>query len=75
MGKSVYTISGDRIDEFTVKKILGMTALDYRDMYRDKEQAFLYKPHVTELMNRFHSLAVIAFGVPRELADYSLSRD
>ena len=74
-GKSVYTVSGDWIEEFTVKKILGMTDLDYHDMYRDKEQTFLYKPHVTELLNRFHSLVVIAFGVPRELADYALSRD
>jgi uncharacterized protein (UPF0216 family) len=75
LGKSVYTVSGERVEEFTVKKILGMTDYNYREMYRDKEQLFLYRPHVTELLGRFHSLVVIGFGIPKELADYGLSRD
>lgn len=75
LGKSIYTVSGDRIEEFTVKKILGLTKEDYHQMYRDRDPAFLYKPHVSDLLRRFHSLVVIGFGIPRELSDYAPSRD
>ncbi len=75
LGKSVYAVSGDRIEEFAVKRILGITDLDFRHMYMDKEMGFLYRPQVSELIRRFHSLFVIGFGLPKELADYGLKRD
>jgi len=75
VGKSIYTIAGERIEEFTVKKILGITDLDYHQMYFDLEPSFLYRPQVSELLRRFHSLVVIGFGLPRELADYAPNRD
>lgn len=75
LGKSVYTVGGDRIEEFTVKRILGITNEDYHHMYKDRETAFLYRPHVSELLSRFHSLVVIGFGIPTELTDYGPSRD
>ena len=73
--KSVYAVSGERLEEFTVKKILGITNLDYREMYRDRDQLYLYRPHVQDLLNRFHSLVVIGFGIPKELGYYGLSRN
>lgn len=75
LGKSVYAVSGERVEEFTVKRILGMTQEDYQHMYKEREPTFLYRPQVSELLRRFHSLVVIAFGVPRELEDYGASRD
>jgi uncharacterized protein (UPF0216 family) len=75
LGKSVYTIAGERIEEFTVKKILCITGLDYHQMYFDRESSFLYRPQVSELLGRFHSLVVIGFGITRELADYAPNRD
>jgi uncharacterized protein (UPF0216 family) len=75
VGKSIYTIAGERIEEFTVKKILGITDLDYHQMYFDLEPSFLYRPQVGELLRRFHSLVVIGSGIPRELADYAPNRD
>jgi len=74
LGKSVYTVSGDKVDEFTVKKILGKTTADYHAMYLDDTPLFLYRPDVSELLRRFHSLVVIAFGVPKELSDYVPNR-
>jgi uncharacterized protein (UPF0216 family) len=74
LGKSVYTISGDRVEEFTVKKILGRTAADYHAMYSDQDPLFLYRPDVSELIRRFHSLVVIGFGIPKELSDYEPNR-
>jgi len=73
LGRSVYTISGERIEEFTVKKILGITSDSYAQIYRHREPLFLYRPQVTELLTKFHSLIVIGFGLPKELSDYSPS--
>jgi uncharacterized protein (UPF0216 family) len=75
LGKSIYTVSGERVEEFTVKKILGLTNLDYYQMYLDQETTFLYRSQVTELVRKFHSLIVIGFGIPKELFDYAPSRD
>lgn len=75
LGKSTYTVAGEPIEEFTVKKILGATETDYREMYTDRAPFFLYRPQVVELLRKYHSLFVIGFGVPRELWDYARSRD
>lgn len=75
LGKSIYTIGGEQIEEFTVKKILRITNLDYHHMYTDCDPSFIYRPQVSELLSRFQSLVVIGFGIPRELADYGPNRD
>lgn len=75
LGRSVYAVAGERIEEFTVKKILGITDENYHSMYRDRDSIFLYRPQVSELLRRFHSLVVIGFGIPKELMDYGPSRD
>jgi uncharacterized protein (UPF0216 family) len=74
LGRSIYTISGDKTEEFTVKKILGKTNAEYHAMHSDNEPFFLYRPDVSELVRRFHSLVVIGFGIPKELSDYALNR-
>jgi len=74
LGKSVYTVAGDRIEEFTVMKILGKTTAEYHTMHLDDKPLFLYRPDVSELLRRSHSLVVIGFGVPKELSDYAPSR-
>jgi len=74
LGKSVYTVAGDRVEEFTVKKILGKTNAEYHAMHFDNEPLFLYRPDVSELLRRFHSLVVIGFGIPKELSDYVPNR-
>lgn len=74
LGNSIYTVSGERIDEFTVRKILGLTNEEYYQMYKDQEATFLYRPQVSELLGKFHSLVVIGFGIPKELSDYAPNR-
>jgi len=73
-GKSIYTISGARVEEVTVKKMLGKTNADFHTMYSEHEPLFLYRPDVSELVRRFHSLVVIGFGIPKELSDYAPNR-
>jgi uncharacterized protein (UPF0216 family) len=75
MGRSIYTVAGDRIETFTIQKILGRTDDSFHEMYKHREQTFLYRPEVTELVGKFHTLVVIGFGVPQELTDYAPKRD
>jgi len=75
LGRSLYTVSGDKVEEFTVKKILGKTTDDYHTLYLDDKTLYLYRPDVSELLRRFHSLVVIGFGIPKELSDYAPNRD
>jgi uncharacterized protein (UPF0216 family) len=75
LGKSIYTVAGEPIEEFAVKKILGLTEADFPGMRMDRSPFFLYRPQVAELLRQYHSLFVIGFGVPIELADYARSRD
>lgn len=74
LGKSVYTLSGDKVEEFTVKTILGKTNAEYHTMYLDDNPLYLYRPDVSELLRKFHSLIVIGFGIPKELSDYVPNR-
>jgi len=75
MGRSIYTVAGDRIETFTIQKILERTDDSFHEMYKHREQTFLYRPEVTELVGKFHTLVVIGFGVPQELTDYAPKRD
>jgi uncharacterized protein (UPF0216 family) len=43
LGRSVYTVSGERIEEFTVQKLLGRVQADYHQMYSNHEVVFLYR--------------------------------
>jgi uncharacterized protein (UPF0216 family) len=74
LGKSVYTVSGGRVEEVTVKKMLGKTNADFHTVHSEHEPLFLYRPEVSELVRRFHSLVVIGFGIPKELSDYAPNR-
>jgi hypothetical protein len=76
MGRSTYTVAGDLIDNFTIQKILGRTHDSFHEMYKHRgQQTFLYRPEVTELVGKFHTLVVIGFGAPQELMDYAPRRD
>jgi len=67
LGKSVYAVSGSKIEEFTIKKMLELTTLPFEEYDKDKEILYLYRPYVSQLIRGFHSLVVIGFGVPEEL--------
>jgi hypothetical protein len=69
MGRSVYTVVGERIEEFTVQKLLGNTNDDFHEMYKHKEQTFLYRPEVTELekISQFNCNRVWNTERPRRL--------
>ena len=56
-------------------KILGNTTDGFHELYKHEKQTYIYRPELTELVRRFHSLVVIGFSIPEELVDYASNRD
>jgi len=58
---------GDRAEEFALSRIVKGYTGSYDEFVRTqgKPQLF-YKPEVSELMRKFHTLLVIGFGVPEQ---------
>lgn len=69
LGKSVFTVTGERIEEFTVRKVLGLTERDFKEYTMERQPFHLYRPQIGELMRRYHSLFVLAFGTQSEFAE------
>ena len=74
MGRSIYTVVGDPLEAFTIQKILGLANSSFHGMNKQTEPLYLYRPEVSELVRKFHSLIVIGFGIPQELSDYARKR-
>jgi len=66
LGKSVYTVSGGEVEEFVLKTLLGLAELDFSN-YKTREPFYIYKPYLSELIRKIHSLLVIGFGTPEGL--------
>jgi len=63
LGKSVFVVLGDIVEQFTVRRLLGMTEVDFEHADQKNETLYLYRPHVAELVREFNSLFVIGFVV------------
>ncbi|MEM2896385.1 MAG: DUF61 family protein [Candidatus Bathyarchaeia archaeon] len=64
LGKSIYTVSGSKLEEFAIKRILGLTDLPFEKYEFENEKLYLYKPHVSELVRQLRSLIAIGFSKP-----------
>jgi uncharacterized protein (UPF0216 family) len=64
LGPGAFTLLGDDYEEYALSKVLGQydgTLVAFR---RSRESATVfYKPQVSELMRRFHSLIAVGFGL------------
>jgi len=67
LGPGTFTLMGDRAEEFALSRIVKGYTGSYDEFVRTqgKPQLF-YKPEVSELMRKFHTLLVIGFGVPEQ---------
>jgi len=64
LGAGAFTLLGDSYEEYALSKVLGDhdgTQADFRQA-RESPKVF-YKPQVSDLMRRFHSLIVVGFGL------------
>jgi len=64
LGAGAFTLLGDWYEEYALSKVLGdyNGTLEDFERSRDSSKVF-YKPQVSELMRRFHSLIVVGFGL------------
>jgi len=67
LGKSIYTVMGNKLEEFTLKKALELTDHDFNE-YEEEDSFHIFKPYLSELIRMFHTLIVIGFGKPEPLS-------
>ena len=67
MGPGAFTILGDKPEAYAVSRMLSRFDGDFEE-YRAKSgpELVVYKPQVSELTRKFHSLIVIGFGVSED---------
>jgi len=64
LGPGAFTLLGDDYEEFALSKVLGEYNGTLEDFQRSRDSATVfYKPQVSELTRRFHSLVVVGFGL------------
>ena len=68
MGRGAYTVIGDKPEAYAVARALGSFTGDLQEYRRQSgPELIVYKPEISELMRKYHSLIVIGFGVPEDL--------
>ncbi len=64
LGAGAFTLLGDSYEEYALSKLLGDYKGTLEDFIRSRgSPTIFYKPQVSELMRRFHSLIVVGFGL------------
>jgi uncharacterized protein (UPF0216 family) len=67
LGIGAFVLLGDRVEEYALFKMVAGSNITMEE-FRDQTSPYIfYKPQVSELLRRFHSLIVIGFGVSDEL--------
>ena len=67
MGRGAFTVLGDRPEAYTVVRALGSFNGDFEEYRRQSgPELVVYKPEVSELTRKYHSLIVMGFGVPED---------
>jgi hypothetical protein len=63
LGLGAFTVLGDRYEEYAMLLLAGSVYGSF-DEYKEQEPevALLFKPQISSLMRRFHSLLVLGFG-------------
>lgn len=64
LGPGAFTLLGDPNEEYAVSNILGEYNGTLAEFQRSRQSpTVFYKPQVSELTRRFHSLVVVGFGL------------
>jgi uncharacterized protein (UPF0216 family) len=63
LGTGVFTVLGDPYEEYSILLLTSAFIGTFEDFKRETHgTATIYKPQVSDLLRRFHSLIVIGFG-------------
>jgi uncharacterized protein (UPF0216 family) len=64
LGAGAFTLLGDSYEEYALSRLLGDKITSLADFQGSgKSPTVFYKPQVSELMRRFHSLVSVGFGL------------
>ena len=64
LGPGAFTLLGDPYEEYALSKILGEFSGTLAEFQESRQSpTVFYKPQVSELTRRFHSLIVVGFGL------------
>jgi uncharacterized protein len=64
LGAGAFTLLGDSYEEYALSRLLGDKDSNLADFQGSgKSPAVFYKPQISELMRRFHSLVSVGFGL------------
>jgi uncharacterized protein (UPF0216 family) len=64
LGPGAFTLLGDDYEEYALSKVLGEYNGTLAEFQRSRQSpSVFYKPQVSELTRRFHSLIVVGFGL------------
>jgi uncharacterized protein (UPF0216 family) len=63
LGLGAFTVMGDRYEEYAMLLLAGSVHGSFEE-YKDQkpEVAVIFKPQISSLMRRFHSLLILGFG-------------
>jgi len=67
LGLGAFVLLGDRVEEYVVFRMVAASNITLEEFRDQITPCVFYKPQVSELLRRFHSLIVIGFGVSDEL--------
>jgi len=67
LGLGAFALLGDRVEEYALFRMVAGNNVTLEEFREQTAPCVFYKPQVSELMRRFHSLIVIGFGVSDEL--------
>jgi len=63
LGPGAYTVLGDPYEEYAVSILSTTSDVDFEDFKRQRTgPPTFYKPQVSQLLRKFHSLVTIGFG-------------
>jgi len=63
LGPGAFTLLGDPHEEYAISKILGDEVRSFAEFQSSKTPTVFYKPQVSGLLRRFHSLVTVGFGL------------
>lgn len=64
LGPGAFTLLGDVYEEYTLAKLVNNFEGSFADFKESKDPVLVfYKPQVSELIRRFHSLITVGFGL------------
>ena len=65
LGPGAYTVLGDQYEEYAVALLTGSLGGTFQDFREQRPSPVVfYKPHISGLVRRFHSLVTIGLGAP-----------